>query len=158
VNAEFMVDVYTPLGDLKSETFGSAGNSSVNYGYYPTSGFGSTGSPDAVSSITVNAAGGSSAVQSDSYDSFGRLQTITINGITLTYTYLANSDQLASIQATPGGAAGAEGNSVLTSFTPDAADGSRLGGITVETGAPTTASSTVPRTLTTPTISGRRTP
>ena len=121
-------DSYTPQGDLKTETFGSAGNAVVGYGYYSTSGFGSTGSPDGLQTLTVNAPSGQTATQGYTYESGGkRLKTITVNGITITYVYLPNSDQLQSM--TVGG--------VTTTFIPDSSDGARLGSMSVAAGGQT---------------------
>lgn len=116
------VDTYTPQQDLEKETFGAAGNTSVGYGYYPTSNYGPAGTPDGLQSLTVAPPTGPAAHQTYAYNSSSkRLQTITVNGLTFTYQYLPDSNQLQSISA--GG--------VVTTFTPDTADKSRLGGITV---------------------------
>ena len=49
---------YTPQDDLAKETFSSAGNSSVGYSYYPTTGFGSTGTADGLQTMTEPRKGG----------------------------------------------------------------------------------------------------
>jgi hypothetical protein len=118
--------VYTSLGDLQSETFGSAGNGSVGYSYFPTSAEGgANGSPDAVQTMTISTPASQSGQQGYTYESGGkRLQTITVNGLTITYQYLADSNQLETITV---------GN-VTTTLTPDTSDPSRLGGMLVTAG------------------------
>jgi YD repeat-containing protein len=120
-------DAYTSLGDLQSETFGSAGNASVAYSYYPLSPGVSdpnpqTESPDALQTLTISTPAGQSAQQGYTYESGSkRIQTVTVNGLTITYVYLTESNQLLSI--TVGG--------VTTTFTPDKNDPSRLGSMAV---------------------------
>ena len=116
-------DAYTPLGDLQSETFGSAGNASINYAYYPTSSYGTSGSPDAAWSVAVNTPGGQSASQVYTYNSnTHRLRWITFNGsVKANYAYVSDSNQISSLSV---------GN-VITTYVPDASDGSRLGSMSV---------------------------
>ena len=116
-------DAYTTLGDLQSETFSSAGNASVNYAYYPTSSYGTSGSPDAAWSVAVNTPGGQSASQVYTYNSnTHRLRWITFNGsVKANYAYVNDSNQIASLSV---------GN-VITTYVPDASDGSRLGSMSV---------------------------
>jgi YD repeat-containing protein len=118
---------YTPLGDPESVTFGSADNTAVNYAYYPAAStpgnpLPDKAAPDALAALTVFNRGAQAASASYTYDpSSKRLQTITANGITITYAYLPESNQIQSVTI---------GN-VTTTLIPDAADGSRLGGMTV---------------------------
>jgi YD repeat-containing protein len=126
-------DAFTPQGDLQSESFGSAANASVNYGYYPTVNTPSNGSPDAESLLTINA-GGSTAQQTYSYDgTTKRFSSIIVNGITISYNYLPNSDQIGSITV---------GN-VTTTLTPDTADKTRLRSISVTDGGNSLYSATL---------------
>lgn len=121
-------DAYTSVGDLQSETFGSAGNATVAYGYYAPSGDPQNGSADALQTMTIATLAGQTAQQGYTYEPGGkRLQTITVNGITITYAYVPDSNQLQSITV---------GN-VTTFFTPDAADPSRLGSMSVTAGGQT---------------------
>jgi len=116
-------DAYTSIGDLQSETFGSAGNSSVNYAYYPLAPGRNdpnptAESPDALASMTVNTPGGQSVAQTYTYDpSSKRLQTITVNGITLIFSYVNNSNQIGGISA-EASAGNGENLGVSETFSP----------------------------------------
>jgi YD repeat-containing protein len=122
------VTTYTALGQLQNETFGSAGGATVSHGYYPlvpaaNDPTAPTQSPNALASVTIQNLpnGQANAATTYGYDPITkRLKTITINGVTFTIAYLANSNQIASITA----------GTVTTTFTPDAADAARLGVIT----------------------------
>jgi YD repeat-containing protein len=112
---------YTPLGDLKSQSFSSAGNSSVNYDYYPAAGYGSSGSPDALQTLTIQMPS-QTVQQGYTYDPASkRLQTITVNGVSFTYAYLPNSNQLSSITT----------GDLTIALNPDTTDPARLGSINV---------------------------
>jgi YD repeat-containing protein len=124
------VTTYTALGQPQNETFGSAGGVIVAHDYYPVIPGAqdlspTTESPDALKSLTIQSLpnGQANAATTYGYDpTTKRLKTITINGVTFTVMYLPNSNQIASITA----------GTVTTTFTPDATDLSRLGGITVQ--------------------------
>jgi RHS repeat-associated protein len=128
-------DAYTSLGDLQSETFGSAGNTSVNYAYYPVNPTGTpnpNASPDALESMTASTPGGQSVSQTYTYDpSSKRLESITVNGVMLIYGYDNNSNQIGGISAEA--LDSGENLNVSETFFPDSADGSRLGEISVDT-------------------------
>jgi RHS repeat-associated protein len=115
---------YTPLGQLNQTTFGSAGGTIVGYDYFPTTGYGATGSPQALQLLTLTPPDEQAPVTTGyAYDPIGkRLQTITVNGVNITYAYQPDSDQVQSITA----------GSVQTTFTPDSADGARIGEINVQ--------------------------
>ena len=110
--------------------FGSAGNSSISYNYYPASGFGSTGSPQALENTVLNLPGEQSPVQTDyTYDSSSkRLHTISVNGVTLTFSYFSDSNQIYTVGVSGDGA-------VTTTYSRDSADPARLSGVSVDSGA-----------------------
>jgi YD repeat-containing protein len=114
---------YTALQQLNQTIFGSAGGTSVNYGYYPSAGYGSTGSPEALKSMTITPPDAQAPVTTNyAYGSVDkRLKTITVNGIAITYAYQPDSDQVQSITA---------GN-IATTYTPDSTDGARVGQVNV---------------------------
>jgi hypothetical protein len=77
--------------------------------------------------------GGQSVSQTYTYDpSSKRLQTITVNGVTLIYSYINDSNQIGGISAEASGGNGLN-LGVSETFSPDSADGSRLGEISVDT-------------------------
>ncbi|HSZ55715.1 MAG TPA: hypothetical protein VK797_08650 [Tepidisphaeraceae bacterium] len=86
-------------------TFDTAGFDGVGYSYYPTTGYGNTGSPQALSAVSVvNQGGFPLASASYSYDpQTQRLASITVNGITFTYGYIANSNQIETTSVSPTG-------------------------------------------------------
>jgi YD repeat-containing protein len=128
-------NTYTDLGQPQTESFGSAGNVTVAHGYYPVLGYGQSGSPDALASMTIQnlPSGQANAQTAYGYDSIsGRLQTITVNGIVFTIGYVSGStSQVGSIGAAPAGLNPLNLGVGIT-LTPDGANASRLGGITVE--------------------------
>jgi YD repeat-containing protein len=82
--------------------------------------------------MTVNAPSGSVS-QTYAYDpSSKRLESITVNGITLMYSYDNNSNQIGGISAEASAGNGLN-LGVSETFSPDSADGSRLGEISVAT-------------------------
>ena len=111
---------YTPQGDLQSET--QAGDVSTVYAYYPTSGFGSGGAPDALESVKVERFGTPIIVLSDTeytYDpTTKRIATVTVNGQMFAYGYKSGTNLVASVGA----------GDVSTGFTYEA-DTGRLSGI-----------------------------
>jgi hypothetical protein len=115
-------------------TFDTAGGDGVAYSYYPTTGYGTSGSPQALSSISVvDRSAIPFASASFAYDSqTKRLFTITVNGVVITYNYVPNSDQLNTVGVTVPGNSQAKGANII--YSTDLTDQARLSQISANTG------------------------
>jgi YD repeat-containing protein len=115
----------------KQTMFGSAGNATVNYDYAATDSNVSTESRGALTTMTLKAGSGSTlATTSYGYDSSSkRLSTISVNGVTFTFNYFSDSNQISSVVTTATG-----GSGVTTTYLRDSGDKSRISQVGVQSG------------------------